>query len=56
METQQVRLRKIPKPLVRLAKSRAVLEGKTLEDYLVELIAKGLRKTYWIPQLNEKRK
>jgi hypothetical protein len=44
MQTQQVRLRKVPEDAVRRAKSNAALQGKTLENYLTELIVKALHK------------
>lgn len=44
-QTQQVRLRKVPQDVVRLAKSKAALLGKSLEQYLTELIAKALKGT-----------
>ena len=37
-ETQQIRLRKIPIKTVRQLKSIAYLQGKTMEDYITELL------------------
>lgn len=41
---QQVRLRTVPVDTVRQAKSNAALLGKSLEDYLTELLMKSLHK------------
>ena len=43
-ETQQVRLRKVPRDVMRLAKSKAALLGETLENYLTALIVKAVKK------------
>lgn len=37
--TKEVRLRAVPDDVLRVAKSQAALQGKTLETYLTELIA-----------------
>jgi hypothetical protein len=42
METQQVKLRKVPIDVVRMAKSKAALLGQTLEYYLTRLIEKAM--------------
>jgi hypothetical protein len=41
--TQNIRLRCFPLEMARLAKSKAALEGKTMEDFLTELIVKALK-------------
>lgn len=44
-ETQQIRLTDVPVSLVRLAKARAALEGKSTDRYITELLVKYLRET-----------
>jgi hypothetical protein len=45
MDTQFVQLRKFPRDMVRVAKSKAALAGMSLDDYLTKLLLIALRKT-----------
>ena len=44
MPTKQVRLTRVPEEALRIAKSKAVLEGVTLDEYLTALIVSALGK------------
>ncbi len=46
VRTQQVRLRYVPIEVVRRAKAQAALSGKTLEDYLTEMITEKMHALY----------